>query len=755
MIISGDVLKIKNNGLGTIIIKEIRTYDDSNATLPISKKKFQEPGLQLQPLEESTHNPSEFSVASFSTMSVLAITDLGNIFSAINTDEFFENDARGTSDGKAMINGMGINSRIVTYEYGGKLTHGYGDSGVEDSLKTYNLFSSVHDFAAQLLSSDSQIIIPITKFNTQYRYSPQTQSLQAESAAAANVLGYSQSRIVGGVASVTAGTDGITITGSGYVILKLNNYETQSLVLEGNVPVNSQLVLSALREKDIFNTAYDDAKGFRIFDIANWSTSQTSYTALDCSKGASGWTATYLSTHVFSPPLLVSSQWSLSYGTPFVDGNPARLVSVSQTGSSFVPTAWCHPGQLAYYYSPQPSTVWDRDPLSWLDSIATFSSEFQTVYTFPSGQQLYLVAKPNGGTITIKGLTFNPSTPYLKITNLPSDIPYEIVKDGKLAVSGMASQTGTIDLLINDINIGGTAPRGTLYLYPNAMKYRGTFSTVVFDNINGQTIHTSTPEDKVYIVHAYVQIPVVGNVTVTDTHLGNMLQLSYLDGNYTTGNHIRVPVIPGYYDIHMKINGVPTKTVIADVLGATGLKVIPPSISTITRSDDNDLVSSIAATSGSVSYVIATMSGSITTSITATISGDSEIKNYAYFGAAPPAPPAPHPKDPLKAWVDVYKNGVLVMQQQIYFNSMPNPQNSGGVSGTSSYVIDKYTYPQTVIGGVVTTNVLPGDFVEFYLYANIEADGSAPPIPPDHVLYHYSGEGRATATIHSGSILSS
>jgi hypothetical protein len=324
-----------------------------------------------------------------------------------------------------------------------------------------------------------------------------------------------------------------------------------------------------------------------------------------------------------------------------------------------------------------------------------------------------------------------------------------------LAVSGMATNDGTVSLLLNEVNIGGISPTGTLYLYPYSMRYRGEFSTVVFDNVNGQTLHIDTPEDKVYVAHAYVQIPVVGNATVTDVYLDNLLSLSYLNGNYTTGEHVRIPVIPGYYDINMKINGVPTTTTIANVLGGTGLKIIQPSTSTITQYNDNYLVPSITATTGAVSYVISTSAGMITTSITATISGDSEIENYAYFSAPPSTPLAPAPKDPLKAWVDVYKNGALINQQQIYFNSLPNSQNSGGTNGFSSYVVDKYMYPQTVINGVITTNVLPGDFVEFYLYANVQADGSVPEVQSGHILHHYSGKGHATTTIHSGSILSS
>lgn len=145
----------------------------------------------------------------------------------------------------------------------------------------------------------------------------------------------------------------------------------------------------------------------------------------------------------------------------------------------------------------------------------------------------------------------------------------------------------------------------------------------------------------------------------------------------------------------------------------------------------------------------------MTTSLTATISGDSEIKNYAHFGSPPPSPPIPPPRDPLRAYVDVYKNGALVKQQQIYFNANPSVQNAGQTMGTSSSVTAKYAYPQTVVNGVITTSVLPGDMIEFYLYASITAEGSVPPIPAGHVFYHYSGEGYAAATIHSGSILTS
>lgn len=766
--ISNDVLTIKNNGLSTVVIKEIRIYSDVNVTSLVTKKKFSNLGLQIQPLKELIYSPSEFSIASFSAKTVLGITDLGNVFTAMNIDDFLtRNTSNKVGGGQAMINGMGINSRIVTFEYLGKLIHGFGNSGTEDSLKIYNQFSNVHDFAAQLLSTDPRTTVAIPQFNTEYRYISTTESLQIESATNPNILGFSQARTVGGLATTTVGPNGITISGTGTVILKLNDFGGQTLILEGNVPNGGLLQLGTDLQYDYINMQYDDTYGFKLYTGGLPSASYSQNGCTYVSSAGYNCNASWTYTQSFSTPLIVSSPsnyYSYYYSTswPFsilggtqnsntYSVNSIRMIASASSG--WYSCNGCYPTTSPV---PQGYAVFVFDKGYVINNKIDLSGTFQTPRTFQINKQHYIFAKPNGGTITIKGSSFNQATtPYLKINNLPPNIPYEVVKDGMLAVSGMANYDGTVSLLLNDVNIGGISPTATLYLYPNSMKYRGPFSTVIFDNVNGNTFHINTSEEKIYVVHAYVQIPVVGNVTVTDVYLDNALAVSYLDRNYTTGDHIRVPVIPGYYNINMKINGILTTTVIANVLGNSGLKVIQPSTSTITQYNENNIIPSIKATAGSVSYIVATASGIITTSITATISGESEIKNYAYFGAPPSPPPSPAPRDPLKAWVNVYKNGVLVNQKQIYFNANPISQNSGGVSGSSSYVADKYVYSQTVINGIITTNVLPGDFVEFYLYANVEAVGSTPPIPSGYVFYHYSGEGHGTATVHSGSILSS
>jgi hypothetical protein len=699
---------------------------------------------------------------------VQIITDLGNVFTA-TTDDSSENNGSGNGNGQAMINGMGVNSRIINYDFTGKLNYGYGVSGLQSSLKTYNSVPSLTDFAAQLLETDPKTSFTIPKFNTEYQYTSSTKSLQQVSSTAPNILSYSQSRTVGGSAVTTVGSEGITISGTGIVILKLNSPGDKTLVLEGNVPAGSQLLLSALAAKNIFGAEYDNSRGFRIFDVSGsmFSTTRTSHSDITCHRGAWGYVDRYSSTYVFNPLLPISDQWSISYGpltpgatAPTATTTGSKIQSLSQSGQTFVPSAWCSGTATAYSYVPTSVTIWDRDPMQWLDYALKFSSEFQNVYTF-TGQQMYLVARPNGGTITIKGSVIDPATtPYLKITNLPPNTPFEILKDGFVASKGMSQYDGTVSLLVSDVNIGGASPSGTMYLYPGSLRYRGPFSTIVFDNINNQTIHIPTADHKVYVVHAYVQIPVVGSVRVDSLRLsggslGNTLgplNLPYLDGNYTDVDLIRVPVIPGYHDIKMNINGIASTTVIANVLGGTGIKVAEPTTNTINDLKMGSPLSYVESVAGTSSYVISTTTGNINAIVLATISASSTIQNTVTLEAIPPPPPPPTRRDPLSAWVDVYRNGDLVEQKQLYFNDQPTFTPANSVSGNSQIQTSTYAYPQTTVSGTITVPAQPGDMIEYYLYAKIHAEGIALNPPSGFKVVSVSSSGTATGSIHSGSI---
>lgn len=786
LIVSNDVLRVKNKGLETTVLKEIRVFSDTNTAIPVSKTYLSNP--ELGPLGVVEYLPAQLAVDSLSSKTVLGITDLGNVFAATNLDRLMANQTLGDGgNGQAMINGMGINSRIVQYDYTGKLNHGYGDSGNQKSLKTYNSVASITDYAAQILSSEPQITVAIPNFYREYAYHNVTQSLQ-ETSALPNLLSYSQSKTIAGMGTVTQGPNGITFSGTGIIFVKLNDLGDQIITLEGDIPNGASLELAEFGG-DLFALPSDTNYGFEVFSSPY--TTHNGMTSPTWPQVCRTWNDPTTCTRVYGPYyanqfVYPNIQVSPDYRVERQGGAIASSnVLKTQSGSNFLITQVSEQFTAGTYVevcnvsSPQgfcssrytsstwgtttgaPPTflsgnvlIYDKLPIHTTD--IAFPAAFQTQYQFPTGHQKYLIAKPNGNTFTIRGSPFDSAADaYLKITNLPPNTPYEIVKDGLVAASGMSQHDGSVILLYGDVNIAGETPSAIMRLFPDSLRYRGPFSTVIFDNVNHQVLRVDTSDDTVYVVHAYVRIPVVGDVVITDVYLDNALAIPYLSGNYTTGNSVKIPVIPGYHDINMKINGIPTTTVIAQVLGGTNLKVIEPSTSTITQYSDGNLIPSIESTTGSVSYAVATKEGAVATVLTATISGDSWIENRAYFGAPPPPPLAPAPKDPLKAWVDVYKNGILVRTQQIYFNSNPISQNLAGTTGSSSYVVDRYTYPQTVISGVVTTSVLPGDFVEFYVYASIHADGSTPPVPPGYVLYNYAGTGSATTTIHSGSILSS
>lgn len=761
MEIKNNTLTVQNNVMGPVILKEIRLVDgEGNKIAAVDYSSFSEGGYRLGAFDRVSLHPANFSQEDFSNKKIIAISDLGNVFSASNLDDFSDSEA----GGKAMINGMGINSRIIQAEKTGVIIYGQGVVGRQESLEPYTAVPPTTNFAAEILDGADVVSAVIPKFNTKYRYEPSGSTLRNAGQAFPNILGFSEARTVGGVATATQGSDGITVSGTGTVILKLNDYG-QDLILEGRVPEDSSLFLGTDMQYDYMSIPYSDSYGFKIYSGALPAYSYSQNGCIFASRLGYNCNASFTYVQQFLPPLLASSagnfvsiysdlyRFSITTGTQ----NP-----VTYSASSVAYVAGASSGWHAFCCqypttSPIPAggqlAAYDKEII--MNNKMELGGSFQITYTFTNAQH-YLIIKPNGATVEIRGTVFEPNvTPVLEIENLPPNTPFQIEKNGKTGASGMTSHDGSITVTASQFQLRDTSVGGVLRLYPDSPSYLGPFSTVVFDNVNGQTLHIDSQDDKIYVAHAYVNIPVVGDVEITDVYLDSLLALPYLQGNYTTGDSVKVPIIPGYHDINMKINGVPTTTVIANVLGGVGLKVIESNTSTITSYAENNAIPSIGATAGATSYVVATSEGAMTTSLTATISGDSEIENRAYFGSPPPPPPPPPPRDPLEAYVEVYKNGALVKQQQIYLNANPTVLNTGQTADSSSSVTTKYTYPQTVVNGVVTTSVLPGDFVEFYLYASIEAEGALPPVPPGHVLYHYSGEGHATTTIHSGSILTS
>ncbi len=775
MAIHNDVLDIQNNALNSINILEFRSIDKiTNVTNKID--------YSVSPLVISNINkqfaPVDFTETTFSGKKIVAITALGNVFIAVNHDDlsFIGKNGTGNGNGTAMINGMGLNSRIIQLDYFGKILHGQGIVGSQDSLKPYTTVSSTSNYATELLNSDPQTIILIPEFNAEYRYSGG--NLHLVGTTTPNILSYSQSRTVAGDGTSVQLSSGIVFSGTGQIIVQLNDLGTQTLRLDGTVLSGAKLrFVEKISTHDLMTVPYDNTYGFNIktgsvyHSVASYGTYSKSCT----------------------PPYPGSYVSPISYGTYYFNDNPTLDVSslsnfvARVSGINFTPSGTQNSNSYTvrsvdysygYSYCPQtgyvlsgsitpipiagsPILYYDKSPVI---DLLTFTTNFigNTIPTI-AGKQYYLIAEPNGSTITVTGITYNPYAPYLKITNMSSNIPYEIVKDGFVSASGLTPENSPLTLLLPDVDLNGSqgaAPIGTLYLYPDSLSYRGSFNTIVFDNINDEIIHIQTIDNKVYVVHAYVQIPVTGSVDITNTNLDGgtlgtslgALSLSYLDGSYANGDLIKVPVIPGYLNINMDINGVPTIIMISNVLGGTGIKVANPATQTINDQDTDSALAFIESTTGTTAYAIATTTGSLNTNFLATISGSADLINTVTLATPPPLPSPVVRKDPLTGWVDVYKNGVLIQSIQLFFNDHPTFASSNIVSGSSQIQTASYSYAQTTITGTAVIDVTPGDMVEYYLYAKVHADGIPLAPPSGYLISTVMSKGSVTSTIHSGSV---
>ena len=373
---------------------------------------------------------------------------------------------------------------------------------------------------------------------------------------------------------------------------------------------------------------------------------------------------------------------------------------------------------------------------------------FNTEYTAQGRSYLYV--DPNGGTITVRAEERGIATPFLKIVDMAPDIPYRIIKNGYTIAAGMSDYSGQIRI-IEDTSASIVAG-GVLYLYPDALKYRGQFDTLMLDSKHQEAFDSNALGNKIYTSHMYVRIPVTGSVDINNITLDGVKRLPYLSGTYGAGEYLDVPVLPGFGTINMVINGVQAALKYADVLGGTGITIADSDTSKITRSNPSAPIYYAEATTGTVAFAIATSDGTLKAIISETISGSVSITNTHKLKALPPPPPPPGPRDPLTADVDIFVNGQFREHITLGVNPYPNfaPVNmQNGVIVTQGV---RYGYAPATITGTASIDVQTGDFVEFYVYSKING-WIGRYVPPDGFeLIQSSGVSTAIATINSAYI---
>lgn len=392
--------------------------------------------------------------------------------------------------------------------------------------------------------------------------------------------------------------------------------------------------------------------------------------------------------------------------------------------------------------------VVERTVASDAAALATVMPERDAQYA----RHLYLLVHAGRTPVTLSAVSDDA------IGGLAPSVPYVMELDGRALHSGITSERGTVPF------VEGVPGSFTLRLYPDSASYRGAFSTVVFDPRAGEAMRIAGEDDRIYTVHTWAQIPVTGTVTVSDVEVrtrdGAGLRLEYLDGEYSAdagdGGRIWVPVIPGHFSVHMRVNGVDAAIRYSDALGGSSVRVVPASTSTVSRASLDRPIQSIGASAGTSAYAIASSDLPIVAIVSATMSGTAYIEHEHAARTIRSCV-----RDPLTGWVTAHKNGELVYESRRIVDYNPAISRSSTVSDAGFGVTRAtFQYDRVAINETVVVNdVSAGDFVEFHVHANIYAEHPFPSVQFRSwcgwgtLTVHVSSEASATANIHGGSII--
>lgn len=726
---------------------------------------------------------------------VQIVTENGNVFSvdadSLNSES--TGSGNGINDGQAMIDGIGLQSRIIQTEYDdGQITYGSGMVGADTSMVPYFQVPSSTDFAAMTVAEDAYSSYVIPKFAAKYNFVGDSLVMIPDNTP--NVLGYSVKQDILGNTAVTV-NNGLDIAGMGTTVLKLNDMNEQTVLINGDATngkvqlVKSPYDLTALPySSDGFETYSETQSYQKIVDINSncWYTNAYNYCIVSENPQTSSTNTRPISS---IPNILVGqdqqivSKYEFSQdGWGLVDASHHSyhchsshkwsqqtaidkcLNTLSGSTSQTVhPTYSVFDPLMQYYTVTSLSGIIDEkvdaagfmriyDQRPFVEIFEAQNQEFNHKHTFGNDDYYLIIESANLSGVDIKGINIQSSSNLLEISNIPPNKHFQITQNGVVGTSGVTGNDGMLVVLSSGLDLSGSDV-GILNIY-ESLVHRDTFDTVVFDGYNDETFRIDTADSKTYVIHAYAKIPVVGTVNVTGTNLDGTQSLSYLDRQYV-GGAIYIPVVPGFSTINMTINGVAASLDYSDILGGTGIKIADPVTSTISEFDAESPILSGEATVGTTAYAIATSNGVLNAQITQTISGVLSITNTYNLEAIPPPPPPIPSRDPLSGWVDVYVNGVLVKQQTLGINPFPNFIPANDVNGNVVTRSVTYTYPDYSLSGSVSVDVSSGDVVEFYVYAKIsgDIDGYAP--PAGFALVSSSGVSSATASIRDAYVFTS
>jgi len=429
--------------------------------------------LQSHVLESYTL--ADIGIDSLDYLTGEIVTKRGRTFPIVFENQGQNNNSTTNSDlnspesiALSMIDGMGLQSRIIQNENDGRITHGNGMIGQDDSIKPYLPVAANTDFAATVLEGDNKETHYIPAFWKSYQYTGS--SLTDNTPSIPNILGYSTSKSMSDSNTISLTNDGITVSGTGIRIIKLNEI-TENIILRGTLDnadvkiVTSPLDLTTLsmsgNNYELYKSTYPSKSGSTISSnpnilVASESNISASYDySVNCeSYGKRG--SSVSSCHTINNAVSHSGCYYSNcnvYHSHSASGSLATTItsSTDPTGTYVTKLSSTTSGSSLHYeyplkiLTPPASTpfaitgsvtqsLYSSSP--WNEQLY-FTDNFEQSVTLPTNS--YLVITLSGGSALIKAESGNSNQGFINIDGLNTNIPYQITKDSIAIATGMTS----------------------------------------------------------------------------------------------------------------------------------------------------------------------------------------------------------------------------------------------------------------------------------------------------------------------------
>jgi len=559
------------------------------------------------------------------------------------------NTATGTGAGDSIFDGLGVYMVIQNIGTNGQVYFGSGISGSQTDIRQYVEVGSNDDWAIAVTDNDYSEILFVPELGKEYRYVSGT---LVNASNISNILGYSSSIILSGSPNISIGSNGVTVSGTGKILAKINNMANVTTILRTDIPSGASIKI-VKSPYDLFSVPHD-SRGFEVCSENEGTGFFESGLRKQQHKSSKG-TPSHAHTYQYYIQALFNFSLNCEVGkasTQLVQFDYAKsyrtnTVGYGHTTSSAIvslPSGLIYPSLLSSSGTTNLGFTLDNSGVDYSRvitgsgshgsysgivkiydivhtvSVRDYTANIEQVFTFPL-EQLYLLVEPNGHTVKISAQAFDPAADvFLQVNDLPADIAFDVSKSGLVGIVGKTSSIGKISLLYRDVDFGVYAsPGGILKIYPNSTKYLGNFGIGMIDLLHDASIELSASNDLVYIPQNYVRLVFLVSVDVKNVSVDNV-QLNYLNKNYTKNEALMVPVIPSATTLYATINETDVEILMRDVATTTQIKQVPQKTST----SSDHTTDGTAATTSNIStstFLTATHTGTMNVNLDFKVAG--------------------------------------------------------------------------------------------------------------------------------------